>query len=204
MNPKVNGYLRKNKQWHEELTRLRTLLLDGELTEDVKWRVPCYTYQGANVVLLNCLKDYCAISFFKGAMLKDPKGILLKPGENTQSARLIRFTNPQQVEELEPTLRAYVQEAIDVEKAGLKVELKKITDFEIPLELQRKLDELPAFKAAFESLTPGRQRAYYLHIAAPKQSQTRAGRVEKCMPLIFEGKGLTDDYIASTRKTKEK
>jgi len=204
VNPKVNGYLRKNKQWHEELTRLRALLLDSPLTEDIKWRVPCYTLQGANVVLLNCLKDYCAISFFKGALLKDPKGILLKPGENTQSARLIRFTNPQQVEELEPTLRAYVQEAIDVEKAGLKVELKKITDFEVPLELQRKLDELPAFKAAFESLTPGRQRAYYLHIAAAKQSQTRAARVEKCMPLILEGKGLTDDYIASTRKTKEK
>lgn len=202
MNPKVNGYIRKNKQWQEELTRLRALLLDCPLTEDIKWRVPCYTFQEANVVLLNCLKEYCAISFFKGALLKDPKGVLLKPGENTQAARLIRFISPQQVADLEPTLKAYVHEAIEVEKAGLKVELKKLSDFEVPLELQHKLDEIPTFKAAFESLTPGRQRAYFLHISAPKQSKTRVARVEKCMPLILAGKGLTDDYTASLRRNQ--
>lgn len=193
MNPKVDGYLRKNKKWHEELTALRKIVLDCQLTEDVKWRVPCYTFENNNVVIISGLKEYCALSFFKGVLLKDPKGILVAPGENTQAGRLIRFTDVQTIVGMEATLKAYTLEAIDVEKAGLKVAFKK-TPEPIPDELQIKLDEVPALKTAFEALTPGRQRAYILHFSSAKQSKTRAARVEKCMPQILDGKGFNEDY----------
>lgn len=192
MNPSVDGFLRKSKQWQDELRRLRTIILDCPLTEEVKWRVPCYTFQGRNVVFLGRFKEYCAISFVKGVLLKDASGVLDKPGENTQSARLIRFTDVRQIVEMEPVLKAYIHEAIEVEKAGLKVNFKKTSEYDVPEEFQAKLDEIPALKAAFAALTPGRQRAYLLHFSGAKQSKTRASRVEKCMRQILNGKGLDD------------
>ncbi len=192
MNPSVDGYLRKNKKWKEELQKLRTIILDRPLTEEVKWRVPCYTLQNSNVILLGAFKEYCGLTFVKGALLKDAQGILKPPGENTQSARLIRFTNVREIAELESILKAYIDEAIEVEKAGLKVRFKKITEHKIPVELQEKLDELPALKTAFAALTPGRQRAYLLYFSGAKQSKTRALRIEKCMRRILNGKGLED------------
>jgi uncharacterized protein YdeI (YjbR/CyaY-like superfamily) len=191
-NPKVDGYLRKSKQWREELQKLREIVLDCQLTEEVKWRQPCYTFQGRNIVLIHGFKEYCALLFFKGALLKDPKGILERPGENTQAGRRIPFTNLQQIVKMEPVLKAYIREAIEAEKAGLKVKLKKVTQFTIPEELQKKLDEMPALKTAFAALTPGRQRAYILYFSAAKQSKTRESRVEKCMQPILNGKGLDD------------
>jgi uncharacterized protein YdeI (YjbR/CyaY-like superfamily) len=191
-NPAVDGYIRKNKQWQQELSKLRKIILDSGLTEDVKWRVPVYTLDNKNVVFLGSFKDNCVISFIKGALLKDPKKILVAPGENTQSARVVRFTNIEQIAKLEPTLKAYIQEAIKAEKAGLKVRFKKVSEFTIPEELQAKFDAKPALKTAFAALTPGRQRAYILHFSAAKQSTTRAARVEKCMPRILAGKGLDD------------
>jgi len=192
MNPKVDGYLRKSKQWQPVLAKLRTIILDCPLTEEVKWRVPCYTFQNKNVVIVGRFKDYCMFSFVKGALLKDPHGILVKPGENTQASRVIRFTSVQQIVDVEPILKAYIHEAIEVEKSGLKVKLKKITDFKFPQELQDKLDEHAKFKAAFSALTPGRQRAYLLYFSSAKQSKTRKSRVKKCMPQILMGKGLDD------------
>jgi len=191
-SPKVDGYLRKNKTWQKELQALRTILLDCQLTEDVKWRAPCYTFENSNIAIMGSFKDGCALSFFKGALLKDPKGILITPGENTQSARGIRFTNVQQILEMKPILKAYINEAIEVEKAGLKVTFKSIAEHAVPEELQKKLDEIPALNAAFRALTPGRQRAYILHISAAKQPGTRERRVDKCMRRILEGKGLDD------------
>jgi uncharacterized protein YdeI (YjbR/CyaY-like superfamily) len=167
-------------------------ILDCPLTEEAKWRVPCYTFQTSNIVLIHGFKEYCALLFFKGALLKDAKGILKKPGENTQAGRQIRFTNVREIVEMEPLLKAYIYEAIEVEKAGLKVNFKKTTEFIIPDEFQNKLDEIPALKTAFAALTPGRQRAYILHFSAPKQSKTRESRVEKCMRQILNGKGLND------------
>jgi uncharacterized protein YdeI (YjbR/CyaY-like superfamily) len=192
MNPKVDGYLRKSKKWQKELQKLRIILLDCPLNEEVKWRHPCYTFQENNIVILGAFKESCVLTFVKGALLKDANGILVKPGENTQSARVIRFTNVQQIVELEPFLKAYVREAIEVEKAGLKVKFKKITEFKIPEELKKKLDEIPALKTAFRALTPGRQRAYLLYFSAAKQSKTRDSRIEKCMRQILDGKGLDD------------
>ena len=192
MNPKVDGYLRKSKQWREELQKLRRIVLDCGLTEEVKWRVPCYTVQKSNVVLLGRFKECCVLSFVKGALLKDANGILVKPGENTQAARVIRFTHVREIVEMEPILKAYIDEAIEVEKAGLKVKFKKNPE-PIPEELQNKLDDIPALKTAFAALTPGRQRAYILYFSAPKQSKTRESRVEKCVRQILNGKGL-DDY----------
>jgi uncharacterized protein YdeI (YjbR/CyaY-like superfamily) len=191
-NPSVDGYLRKNKRWQQELQKLRAIILDSPLTEEVKWRVPCYTFQNSNVVLLGAFKEYCGLSFFKGALLKDAQGILKQPGENTQSARLIRFTKVREIAQMEPILKAYIAEAIEVEKAGLKVRFKKITEHKIPEELQKKLDEIPALKTAFKALTPGRQRAYLLFFSGAKQSKTREARVEKCMQQILNGKGLDD------------
>lgn len=191
-NPKVDGYIRKSGQWQEELRALRAILLDSELTEEVKWRQPCYTFQGSNIIILGRFKESCVMSFVKGALLKDPKGILVKPGENTQAARVIRFTDVQQIVQWEPTLKAYVHEAIDAEKAGLKVTFKKITEHAVPEELQSKFHELPALKTAFAALTPGRQRAYILHFSAAKKSKTRAARVDKCVKRILGGKGLED------------
>jgi len=191
-NPQVDGYIRKSKQWQEELKKLRAIMLRSPLIEEVKWRHPCYTFQNSNIVIMHRFKEYCALTFVKGALLKDAKQILAKPGENTQVARVIRFTNVQQIVKLEPILKAYIDEAIEVEKSGLKVKLKKITDFKLPEELQKKLDELPKLKTAFRALTPGRQRAYILYFSGAKQSKTREARVEKCMPRILGGKGLDD------------
>jgi uncharacterized protein YdeI (YjbR/CyaY-like superfamily) len=193
MNPKVDGYLRKSKKWQQELQKLREIALDCQLTEEVKWRHPCYTYEASNVVILGAFKESCVMTFVKGALLKDANRILVKPGENTQVARVIRFTDVQQIVDLEPVLKAYIHEAVEVEKAGTKVQLKKVTERAIPQELQQKLDAIPALKTAFSALTPGRQRAYLLYFSAAKQSKTREARVEKCMQRILSGKGLDDE-----------
>ena len=191
-NPKIDGYIRKSKQWQEELQKLRTILLASPLTEEVKWYHPCYTFEGRNIVIIGRFKEYCMLNFVKGALLKDAKGILVKPGENTQASRVIRFTSVQQIAKLGPALKAFINEAIEVEKAGLKVKFKKITEFKIPEELQHKFDEIPALKTAFRALTPGRQRAYLLYFSAAKQSKTRESRIEKSMQQILNGKGLDD------------
>ena len=192
-NPKVDGYLRKSKQWQEELQKLRMIILDCQLTEEVKWRVPCYTFQESNIVILGRLKQCCLLSFVKGALLNDANRILAKPGENTQAARVIRFSNVQQIVEMKPILKAYIYEAIEVEKAGLKLNSKKRRKLMFPEEFQNKLDEIPALKTAFDRLTPGRKRAYILYFSAAKQSKTRESRVEKCVRQILNGKGV-DDY----------
>jgi uncharacterized protein YdeI (YjbR/CyaY-like superfamily) len=192
MNPKVDGFLERAKEWREELEQLRTIILDCQLTEELKWGKPCYTFQNANIVVIQGFKEYCALLFFKGALLKDADGILIRQTENVQAGRQIRFTNVREIEEMEPILKAYIQEAIEVEKAGLKVKLKKTSDFAIPEEFQEKLDAIPALKTAFDALTPGRQRSYIFYFSAPKQSKTRASRVEKCMQQILNGKGLND------------
>jgi len=190
-NPKVDSVLRQEKKWREEFETLRSIVLDFQLTEDLKWYQPCYTFQGKNVVLIHGFKEFCALMFFKGALLKDRKRILATPGQH-QSARQIRFTNVREIVKMESTLRAYIREAIEVEKAGLKVKLKKTADFKLPDEFQKQLDEIPALKTAFYALTPGRQRNYIFHFSQPKQSKTREARVEKCMKLILKGKGLND------------
>jgi uncharacterized protein YdeI (YjbR/CyaY-like superfamily) len=192
MNPKVDAYLRKAKKWQEESEKLRVIILDCQLTEELKWGKPCYTFQKSNIVLIQEFKEYCALLFFKGALLDDPNGILQKPGENTQAGHQIRFTDVREIVEMEPILKAYIHEAIEVEKAGLKVDFKETTEFAIPEEFQNKLDEIPALKTAFDALTPGRQRAYILYFSQPKQSKTREARVEKCMQQILDGKGLND------------
>lgn len=192
MNPKVDGFLRKAKNWKEEFEELRKIVLDCELTEDFKWMHPCYTFQGKNIVLIHGFKDYCALLFHKGALLKDAHGILIQQTENVQAARQIRFTSVQEIDEMQLILKAYIYEAIEVEKAGLQVDYKKNTEYIIPEELQNKFDEIPDLKTAFEALTPGRQRAYILHFSEPKQSKTRESRVEKYLPHILNGKGLND------------
>jgi uncharacterized protein YdeI (YjbR/CyaY-like superfamily) len=195
MNPKIDVYLRSAKKWRKELEKLRTILLACQLTEELKWGKPCYTFQKSNLVIILPLKEYCALLFCKGALLKDAGGILIKPGENTQAARQIRFTNVGEIVEMETILKAYIYEAIEVQKAGLEVIYKKTTDFTIPEELQKKFDEIPALRTAFDALTPGRQRAYILYFSAPKQSKTRESRVEKCMQRILNGKGLNEYFI---------
>jgi uncharacterized protein YdeI (YjbR/CyaY-like superfamily) len=187
MNPKVDGYLRKAKKWQKEMQKLRTISLACGLTEELKWGKPCYTFQKSNIVIIQGFKEFCALLFCKGALLNDPNGILKKFG--WQAARRIPFTNVREIVELEPILRAYICEA--KEKAGLKVNYKKKPE-PIPEELQNKLDEIPALKAAFDALTPGRQRGYILYFSAPKQSKTRESRVGKCMQQILNGKGLND------------
>ncbi|CRK84707.1 YdeI/OmpD-associated family protein [Neobacillus massiliamazoniensis] len=192
MNLKVDEFLSKSKKWKEEYEKLRNIVLDCKLTEEFKWMHPCYTFENKNIVLIHGFKEYCALLFHKGALLKDAHGILIQQTENVQAARQIRFTNVQEIVEMEPILKAYIYEAIEVEKAGLEVNFKKHTEYTIPEEFQNKLDEIPALKTAFEALTPGRQRAYILHFSAPKQSKTRESRVEKCMQQILNGKGLND------------
>jgi uncharacterized protein YdeI (YjbR/CyaY-like superfamily) len=192
MNPKVDGYLRKNKKWQKELEKLRKIVLDCQLTEELKWGVPCYSFQKSNIVLTHVFKEYCALLFFKGALLKDAKGILVQQTKNVQAARQVRFTSVREIVKMEPILKAYIYEAIEVEKAGLKVNFKKTTEFIIPEEFQNKLDEISALKTAFDALTPGRQRAYILYFSAPKQSKTRESRVEKSMKQILNGRGLND------------
>ncbi|MBD1383144.1 YdeI/OmpD-associated family protein [Metabacillus arenae] len=191
-NRKVDGFLRKAKKWKGEFETLRNIVLDCELTEDIKWMHPCYMFENKNIVLIHGFKEYCALLFHKGALLQDPHGILIQQTENVQAARQIRFTNVQEIVEMETILKAYIYEAIEVEKAGLEVNFKKSTEFIIPEELQTKFDENPALKTAFEALTPGRQRGYIFHFSAPKQSKTRVSRVEKCMQKILSGKGLND------------
>lgn len=191
-NPKIDPFFRKAKNWKDEFERLREIVLDCELTEDFKWMHPCYTYDGKNIVLIHGFKEYCALLFHKGALLKDPHGILVQQTENVQAARQIRFTHVREIDEMELMLKAYIDEAIEVEKAGLEVSYKKNTDYVIPEELENKFVELPELKTAFEALTPGRQRAYILHFSQPKQSKTRESRVEKFLPHILDGKGLHD------------
>ena len=192
MSPKVDAVLKKEKKWREEFEKLRAIALECPLTEELKWGCPCYTYEGSNVVLIHGFKAYCALLLFKGALLKDPKRILVRQTENVQAARQIRFTNVQEIVEMKSTVKAYIQEAIEVEKAGLKVDFKKTSEFEMPEELKKKFAERTEVKTAFEALTPGRQRAYLLHFSAAKQSTTREARIEKCMPQILKGKGLND------------
>lgn len=191
-NPKVDEFLSKAKKWKEEFEKLRTIILDCELTEDFKWMHPCYTYNNKNIVLIHGFKEYCALLFHKGVLLQDTDGILIQQTENVQAARQIRFTNVQEINELENILKAYIHEAIEVEKAGLKVDVNKNIELNIPEELQNKFDEIPALKIAFEALTPGRQRAYTLYFSQAKQSKTRESRVEKYVQKILDGKGLKD------------
>ncbi|MFY4776555.1 YdeI/OmpD-associated family protein [Metabacillus sp. RGM 3146] len=192
MNPKVDEFISKAKKWKEEYEKLRNIVLECELREEFKWMHPCYTYEKKNVVLIHGFKEYCALLFHKGSLLQDAHGILIQQTENVQAARQIRFTNVQEIVEMETILKAYINEAIEVEKAGLEVNFKKNTDYSIPEEFQNKLDETPALKTAFEALTPGRQRAYLLYFSGPKQSKTRVARVEKSMQDILDGKGLND------------
>lgn len=192
MNPKVDFYFDKAKKWKEEQEQLRMIALDCQLTEELKWGVPCYTFQRNNIVLIHAFKEYCAFLFFKGTLLNDEKGILIQQTQNTQSARQIRFTGVREIIELKSILKAYIYEAIEVEKSGLKVTFKQTEDFAVPQEFQSKLDTIPGLKAAFDALTPGRQKAYLLHFSAAKQPKTREARVEKHIPEILNGKGLND------------
>jgi uncharacterized protein YdeI (YjbR/CyaY-like superfamily) len=193
MNPKVDFFFTKAKKWNEEFEKLRTIVLDTGLTEELKWGCPCYTFNQSNIVLIHGFKEYCALLFMKGALLNDAEGILIQQTENVQAARQARFTNVGEIAKLEPMLKAFIYEAIEVEKVGLKVPMKKTAEFIMPDEFQNKLDEMPALKTAFEALTPGRQRAYKLYFSAPKQSRTRETRVEKCIEQILNGKGLNDE-----------
>ncbi len=191
-NLKVDTYVNEAKKWQEEIRKLRSILLECSLMEELKWGTPCYTYQKANIVLIHVFKEYCALLFFKGALLQDPKKMLVQQSENVQAARQLRFTDAGKIIEQEADIKAYLFEAIEVEKAGLKVNFKKHTELLYPAEFQNKLNEIPALKSAFDALTPGRQRAYNLYFSAPKQSKTRELRIEKCIPKIMKGKGLMD------------
>lgn len=192
MNPKVDWYFSKNEKWEKEIKKLRTIILDCGLNEELKWGCPCYTLNNSNIVLIHVFKEYCATLFFKGALLNDANGILIQQTENVQSARQARFTNVREITKLEKILKAYIYEAIEVEKAGLKVKLKKTSDYKIPEEFQKKLDKNKTLKTAFEKLTPGRQRAYIFYFSQAKQSKTREERVEKYLKKILSGKGLED------------
>ncbi|MDB5223590.1 MAG: hypothetical protein JWN83_2257 [Chitinophagaceae bacterium] len=192
MNPKVDFYFSKANQWQEEIKQLRMIVLDCGLTEELKWGVPCYMFQKSNIVLIHVFKEYCALLFFKGALLNDARGILIQQTRNVQAGRQVRFTNVREIVKMKNILKAYTYEAIEVEKSGLKVDFKKSTEFIIPGEFQNKLDKIPALKTAFNALTPGRQRGYLLYFSRPKQSKTRESRVEKCMKQILNGKGLND------------
>ena len=192
MNPKTDFFFKKAGKWQQAYAELRNILLNCQLNEELKWGVPCYTFENNNIVLMHGFKDYCALLFMKGTLLNDPLGILVQQTENVQSARQIRFTDVDEIVEMENVLKGYITNAIEVEKAGLKVEFKKTSEFTVPEELQKKFDENPALKTAFEALTPGRQRGYILNFSAPKQSKTRVSRIEKFIPKILDGKGLDD------------
>lgn len=192
MNPKVDFYFEKNERWKKEIEKLRDIALDCGLTEELKWGCPCYALNNSNIVLIHVFKEYCAYLFFKGALLNDANGILIQQTENVQSPRQARFTNVKEIAKLEKVLKAYIYEAIEVERAGLKVKLKKTSDFKIPEEFQKKLDKNKTLKTAFEKLTPGRQRSYLFYFSQAKQSKTREDRVEKYIPKILDGKGLED------------
>lgn len=200
MNPKVDKFLSNAKKWKEEYEKLRNIVLDCELTEEFKWMHPCYTFEKKNIVLIHGFKEYCALLFHKGALLQDSHGILIQQTENVQAARQVRFTNVQEIVEMETILKAYIYEAIEVEKAGLEVNFNKNTEFIIPEELENKFGEIPALKTAFEALTPGRQKAYIFYFSEPKQSKTRESRVEKYIQQILNGKGLKDCTCGLTKK----
>jgi uncharacterized protein YdeI (YjbR/CyaY-like superfamily) len=190
-NPKVDAVLQQETKWQDEFTTLRTIILDFPFAEELKWGQACYTLAGKNVVLIHGFKDYCALMFFKGALLKDPQGVLVAPGAH-QSARQIRFTSVQEITKMKPLVKSYIHEAIEVEKAGQKVKMKKTADYILPDEFQQKLDALPSLKEAFNALTPGRQRGYIFHFSQPKRSKTREARIEICIPLILAGRGVND------------
>ena len=192
MNPKIDWFFAKDTQWQKEYEKLRKIVLDCGLIEELKWGCPCYTFENANIVLIHGFKEYCAFLFFKGALLNDPNGILIQQTKNVQSARQTRFTNVREIVKMEKILKAYVYEAIEVERAGLKVKLKKTSEFKTPEEFQKRLDKSTALKKAFDALTPGRQRAYIFHFSQAKQSKTREARVEKYLKQILAGKGLDD------------
>ena len=192
MNPKVDWFFAKDTKWQKEYEKLRKIILDCGLIEELKWGCPCYTFENTNIVLIHGFKEYCALLFFKGALLNDPNGILIQQTKNVQSARQIRFTNVREIVKMEKILKAYVYEAIEVERAGLKVKLKKTSEFKVPEEFQKKLDKSTALKKAFDALTPGRQRAYIFYFSQAKQSKTREARVEKYLKQILNGKGLDD------------
>ncbi|KYH07150.1 MULTISPECIES: DUF1801 domain-containing protein [Chryseobacterium] len=192
MNPKVNFFFENAGQWQEEFEKLRAIALSTELVEDLKWGCPCYTYEGKNIFLIHGFKEYCALLFFKGALMKDPDHILIQQSKNVQAARQIRFTEVAQINDLEEVLRSYMFEAVEIEESGAKVEMKKTKEFEMAEEFQEKLDQDPALQEAFKALTPGRQRAYLLHFSSAKQSKTREARIEKCIPQIMDGIGLND------------
>ncbi len=200
MNSKVDDYLSNVKQWREELQQLRTIVLECQLTEEFKWREPCYTFQNGNVVIISGFKEYCALNFFKGSLMKDPHNLLLAPGENSQASRQIRLTTVDQIVEMTPILKAYIQDAIEVEKAGLKVEYKSKEDYAIPDELHHKFDADPAFKAAFEALTPGRQKGYLLYFSGAKQAKSRTARIEKYAERILDGKGMRDCVCGHSKR----
>jgi uncharacterized protein YdeI (YjbR/CyaY-like superfamily) len=200
MNSSVDGYYNNAKKWKEELKKLRTIVLDCQLVEELKWKHPCYTFNNSNIVIIHSFKEYCAIGFFKGVLLKDANGILIQQTENSQSSRQIRFTSIKEVEELQNTIQSYIYEAIEIEEAGLKVELKKSTDLIFPEELLNIFEANPLLKAAFFSLTPGRQRAYNLYFTAPKQSKTRVARVENYIQQILNGKGISDCTCGLSKK----
>ena len=191
-NPKADFYFSSNERWEKEIIQLRRIVLDCGLVEELKWGCPCYTFHSANVVLIHVFKEYCALLLFKGVLLQDTHGILIQQTENVQAARQIRFAKVKEILEQEAWIKAHIYEAIEVEKAGLKVELKKTEEYEVPEEFQQKLDSDLQLKTAFDALTPGRQRAYLFHFSQPKQSKTRESRIEKAIPPILEGKGLKD------------
>ena len=192
MNPKVDFFFSKAQKWQKEFEKLRTIVLDCGLTEEFKWGQPCYMFEKSNIVLIHGFKEYCALLFFKGVLLRDAHGILIQQTDNVQAARQVRFTNVRDIVKMAPILKAYIYEAIEVEKAGLKVKLKKTSEFVIPEEFKSRLDKTPALKTAFNKLTPGRQRAYIFHFSQPKLSKTREARVEKCVRQILNGKGIDD------------
>lgn len=192
MNPKVDAFISRASIWQEEMEKLRTILLDCGLTEDIKWGKPCYAYQGSNIVIMQPFKAYFALLFFKGYLLKDPEGILVKTGENTHVGRQIRFTDVRQISKLQKTVKAYIYEAIEAEKSGDAGKEKKKPDLQLPAEFTAKLGKNAALKKAFYALTPGRQRAYSLFFSGAKQAQTREARIEKCVRQILAGKGIND------------
>mgnify|MGYP001289314223 CR=1 FL=1 len=192
MNPKVDAVISKAKNWQEEYIKLRAIVLDCQLTEEFKWGVPCYTHLGKNIVLIHGFNEYCALLFMKGSLLKDDRGILIRQTENVQAGRQIRFTDVREIAKMESTLKAYIREAVEIEKAGLKVNYKEVAEYKIPKEFKDKLDKSSALKKSFNALTPGRQRAYLLYFSAPKQSKTRVSRIDNCVQKILKGKGLHD------------
>ncbi|MEM7132053.1 MAG: DUF1801 domain-containing protein [Chloroflexota bacterium] len=199
-NPKVDDYLNNIAQWQAELKQLRAIVLECPLTEEWKWRQPCYTFQQGNVVIISPFKEYCSLNFFKGSLMKDPHDLLVAPGENSQASRQIRFTSVDEIVEMAPTLKAYIENAIEVEKAGLKVEFKSKAEYDVPEELEEEFAEDPDFYEAFESLTPGRQKGYLLYFSGAKQPQTRKARIEKYKSRIFDGKGMQDCVCGHSKR----